>query len=367
MGVIKRGTGKYELFWTNEHGVERRKTMTDVTKEEAEAWLDRERNLVRDIKAGHTVRQTNPFGLDVAELGGRYIKGRDKKLKNAVTNHVIKTPLGAVKLERVTPALLLNHLEGLQPMPPKREGQKPRATVLSPRTRNHVRKHLVQLFEYALAHGLYVGTNPVHAVKMKKVKRKKLKTLTREESARLIATTSHPWRGILAVALHGLRKGEIWGLDVADVDLERNELRVSRSHDEDLTKNGRERIVPIFPTLRGAVADAVTLAKAESSAVLFPGRAGKRRHPDAAAEEPFRKALADAKIARVIRFHDMRHTAATLMLQARVPIERVSKILGHSSIAITMDLYGHLLVGDLHEAIAAVSFDLPATRAVGNA
>jgi integrase len=44
-----------------------------------------------------------------------------------------------------------------------------------------------------------------------------------------------------------------------------------------------------------------------------------------------------------IRFHDLRHTSATLMLLAGVPVKVVSEMLGHSSIAITLDVYAHVL------------------------
>jgi integrase len=69
--------------------------------------------------------------------------------------------------------------------------------------------------------------------------------------------------------------------------------------------------------------------------------------------------LKAAKITKRIRFHDLRHTAATMMLQAGAPVQHVSKILGHSSIAITVDTYGHLVTDDLRAAVALVAFDVP--------
>ena len=71
-------------------------------------------------------------------------------------------------------------------------------------------------------------------------------------------------------------------------------------------------------------------------------------------------AIKAAKITKRIRFHDLRHTAATLMLQAGAPVQHVWRILGHSSIAITVDTYGHLVTDDLRAAVALVAFDVPA-------
>jgi integrase len=51
-----------------------------------------------------------------------------------------------------------------------------------------------------------------------------------------------------------------------------------------------------------------------------------------------------------IRFHDLRHTAATLMLKHKIPVIVVSRRLGHAQPSITLDIYGHLLPGMQEEA-----------------
>lgn len=55
-----------------------------------------------------------------------------------------------------------------------------------------------------------------------------------------------------------------------------------------------------------------------------------------------------------IRFHDLRHTAASIMLQRNVPVFTVSRILGHSKPSITLDIYGHLIPGALAAAAQAM-------------
>ena len=59
-----------------------------------------------------------------------------------------------------------------------------------------------------------------------------------------------------------------------------------------------------------------------------------------------------------IRLHDTRHTAATLMLAAGVPVKVVSEMLGHASISITLDVYAHVLPGMGEQAGAALSESL---------
>jgi integrase len=68
----------------------------------------------------------------------------------------------------------------------------------------------------------------------------------------------------------------------------------------------------------------------------------------------FRRALERAGLP-MIRFHDLRHTAATLMLEQGVPLSTVSAILGHSGIQITADLYGHVLASMKHTAAAKIA------------
>ncbi len=55
-----------------------------------------------------------------------------------------------------------------------------------------------------------------------------------------------------------------------------------------------------------------------------------------------------------IRFHDLRHTAATLLLLRRVHPKIVSEMLGHSSVSLTLDVYSHALPDMQREAIAAL-------------
>ena len=323
MGIIKIERG-YRLFWIDENGREKKKVMR-TTKEEAERYLRDVKVRVDRIKAGLEVRERNPDGLTVAKAARKWLDGRDDRTRCAVELHIIDTPLGELRLERVTPARVIEHLHTLRPAPPTRPKQRVRE-ALSPRTVNHVRKHLRAIFKAAVARGWFVGANPVESVPMKPVKRRALTTLTADEASRLIAAAPFPWRGILAVALLGLRKGEVFGLSVDDVDIDRWEIHVRRSHDASTTKSGRERTVPIHPALRPIVAHAIELADAKTR-ILFPGRGGERRHEGAQMARELNAYLKAAKITKRIRFHDLRHTAATLMLQAGAPVQHVSKIL----------------------------------------
>ena len=152
----------------------------------------------------------------------------------------------------------------------------------------------------------------------------------------------------------GLRSGEALGLPWRNVDLERGWLTIAqaiRRPDrgdafeiaEVKTPHGRR-------TLR-MPADVVAILQAHrggldtGAELVFTTRSGRWIHPSNARRSLRR--LAKGAGVRPIRVHDLRHTHASLALRAGVPIEVVSRRLGHASVAITMDLYRHVYEEEL--------------------
>jgi integrase len=89
--------------------------------------------------------------------------------------------------------------------------------------------------------------------------------------------------------------------------------------------------------------------------LIFPSSVGTPLHPSNLRID-FNRTLQAAGIPR-IRFHDLRHTAASLMLNHGVPVIVVSKILGHAKPSTTMDIYGHL-IHEMQEEAARVMDEL---------
>jgi integrase len=94
----------------------------------------------------------------------------------------------------------------------------------------------------------------------------------------------------------------------------------------------------------------------EDSGYLFNDELGRAYYPDTLSEW-FDDQIKASGLPR-IRLHDCRHTAATLMLRQGTPVHVVSQILGHASIRITLDFYGHVLPGQTEEAGAKLSSEL---------
>lgn len=190
-----------------------------------------------------------------------------------------------------------------------------------------------------------------------------------EETRRFLAvTTEHRLHDLWRVALGtGMRRGELVGLRWEDVDLSVPQLRVTTSlaYVEgkprlQAPKTGRAR------TLHLDVATAEALARQPERDVsghrLVFTRDDGTPWPPASITDRWRcqwPRLAELGVPR-IRFHATRHVHATLLLEQGVPIKVVSERLGHSTIAMTMDVYAHVLPAMDRDAAAAIGATLDA-------
>jgi integrase len=150
---------------------------------------------------------------------------------------------------------------------------------------------------------------------------------------------------VLALAT-GARRGELLGLKWSDVNFDRGTLAIRRALDQTKTgvlektpKNGKSRVLPLPVSAIEALRLQRSECLCERSNYVFPGADGGAWIPHKVSDG-FRELCRKAKIAGA-SFHSLRHTAATQMLELEVPPKVVQERLGHSTIAITMDLYSH--------------------------
>jgi integrase/recombinase XerC len=136
----------------------------------------------------------------------------------------------------------------------------------------------------------------------------------------------------------GIRVGELCGLDVDDLDLDRRTVRV-------LGKGGKERTVPVGEPAVRAVEDwrqrgRPALATGDSGPALFLGVRGGRLHPTSARRIVHARSAA-AEGVRDLSPHGLRHSAATHLLEGGADLRSVQEILGHASLQ-TTQLYTHV-------------------------
>jgi integrase len=154
-----------------------------------------------------------------------------------------------------------------------------------------------------------------------------------------------------------MRSGEIASLEWRDVDLSAGRLSVRRTLKESRTV-GRAKSATshrLIDLPRSIVAELRAHRKSKTATdpngLVFTTAAGTALHRSNLERRHFFPALARAGVRR-IRFHDLRHTCATLLLKSGVNPKVVSELMGHSSPTTTLALYGHTLPGMGREAAA---------------
>jgi integrase len=199
-----------------------------------------------------------------------------------------------------------------------------------------------------------------------------MKTWSRDELARFLAIVREDPRFALwrLAATTGLRRGEVLGLRWHDVELEAGRLRVTQQrvrganglgYGPPKTAKGR-RSVALDPATAAAVR-AHRVRQAEERLAFGPGYEDADlvfARADGSPEDPDGISSIFARLVRLaglprIRFHDLRHTHATLALAAGIHPKVVQERLGHSSITVTLDTYSHAIPAMQEDAAARVA------------
>lgn len=225
------------------------------------------------------------------------------------------------------------------------------AEGLDPSTIRNVLMPLRALYRRALARG-EVAVNPTAGLELPAVRGRRDRIASPEEAVRLLNALSGTDRPLLATAFYaGLRRGELMSLRWEDVDLAAGVIRVERSYDpvegtvvEAKSRAGRRR-VPIAAVLRDHLVE--HKVRTGGAGLVF-GAAGAVFGYSGLRDRSIRTW---ARVGlRPIGLHEARHTFASLMIAAGVNAKALSTYMGHSTISITLDRYGHLMPGNEDQA-----------------
>lgn len=256
---------------------------------------------------------------------------------------VIKPRLGHVRLNQLTPADLRLFIAALVDHGYSASRIQAAAQIIN------------QILNQAVQDQLIVR-NPAVNLSLPAQKPKQMTVASPAEVAALDKAAGDLGIVMTFLAYTGLRWGEMAALEVSDVDVLRGEVRVSKSWDSGAgrvgpTKTGKSRTVPLEPRLFGRVKEHI--AGRPADAPLFPGPKGGRLNHNWFTVKRWPKIKAAAGVPGDFHLHDLRHTAATWIVQL-TDLKTASEFLGHSSLQSTA-IYLHSSPDRLHAAAAALS------------
>lgn len=149
----------------------------------------------------------------------------------------------------------------------------------------------------------------------------------------------------------GLRIGEALSLRWSDVDISGRVLRVNRTLGSDYPKTASSRRTVRLSRFACRALHAHPKCNSE---LVFSTRTGKAIAPNNLRRDQWSRLLRKAELLPGLHIHTLRHSAATLLISKGVPIKIVSEMLGHSSVAITLSIYAHVLPDMQDMAAAAI-------------
>jgi integrase len=328
------------------------------TKQEAEAWLISEASAQQRGEWMDPRQGERPFS-DVIEAWRqswyRLERGTTTRYDSILNNYLLpefgQTPVG-----RITHELVQRYVNRLANDP-----QLSAALV----------RGIYSTLRAAMNHGTrmnLVRVNPCQAIDLPRSRRQDMLFLDASEVKALAEAIDPFYRVLIYTAAYtGLRSGELLALRRQDVDLLRGVIHVRRALKDvggnlefGETKNHTARTVGMPKFLRAMLAKHLA-SPGLPDALVFPSKTGKplrhglftRRHFKPAVQGDQEKGIPAALPAdkHALRFHDLRHTAASLAVAAGAHPKMIQEMLGHSSITITLDRYSHLYPA-AHEALA---------------
>jgi integrase len=291
---------------------------------------------------------------------------------NSYVQHVdchITPHIGAVRLAKLTGSQV-NALYAKLAENGAENGKK----GLAPQTIHHVHACLHKACKDAVRWG-YLARNPLEAADPPRQRgdgTREMKTWTKEQLKAFLDSVKDDRLSPLwhTIAMTGMRGGEALGLRWSDVDVEAARLSVRRA----LIPINREVVVSEPKTAKGRrviALDPVTVEVLKTQAarqlderhewddawvetgLVFTAENGKALDPESVSRY-WRQAVKKAMLP-TIRLHDLRHTHATLALQAGIHPKVVSERLGHATVSITLDTYSHAIPATQEEAAALIA------------
>ena len=352
--IRKRKDGRWEGRYTAGHnpatGKAIYKNVLGKTQAEVKEKLKKAIEETKGLDVAKGQRYTVGQWMDVWYEYYAQIKVRPsshKTYEGYIKNH-IKPSVGNIPLTKLTTLDLQRLYQKLltEGRVDRLESQN-QPKGLSPKTVRNINQVISSAMQLAIQQHL-IAQDPTDGCALPKTEHREMQTLSTDQLAAFLLEAKHS--GVFEMyyieLATGLRRGELLGLKWEDIDFVNQTLRVRRQVGR---INGEVREAPLktknaYRTI-SLGPDAIDILKQQrekqpGSSYVFPGPTGGPIAPDSVLHMLHR--VLDRAGLPEIRFHDLRHTFATLALQNGVDVKTVSGMLGHFSAGFTLDTYAHV-------------------------
>ncbi|MBG9786618.1 site-specific integrase [Brevibacillus laterosporus] len=367
--IERRGKDSFRLivevgYDANGKRIKRTKTIKGVGKREAEKELAK---FIMEVESGEYIApEKMTLATFVDEWKEKYAKRElaPKTLENYLIqiNNRILPEFGHMRLDQIKPLHIItfiNKLQGEGIRNDNREGK------LSSSMIEYIHKVLKNIFNRAVEWKV-IKKHPMESLKKPKVEQEEMSVYEEEEIRLLfiaLEKESLMWRTMVTLALTcGLRRGELLALEWDNVNFEESYIYIKQSLSyskesgylikEPKTKNSKRKVsipLSIIPDLKELKKQAMKdRLKAEElweggeRFFVFTSWHGKPLYPSSV--KTWWSRFTKRHALRYIRFHDLRHTSATLLINQGVHTKIVSQRLGHAKTSTTNDIYAHVLL-----------------------
>lgn len=337
--IRKRGENTYQLIWYMGRGEDDRKKYSSKTVHGTKRLAQEELNRILAQIADDDY--TMPTSITVTDYFDRWLSEVRLSLKESTLSwyesvwrkHIIPE-IGGIELRKLSPL----HIQTLY----RRLAEK----GVSPPTIHAAHRAIGRPLSRAVKWRL-IPRSPLERVDPPKAPKREISPLTAEQVMRLLKVSKGTGRYslYLAAVVTGMRQSELLGLRWSDVDLDRCTITITgtlnRQGERDSTK-----------TAAGTRQVSIPQRLADELRQIQPENPGDQLVWQTSNGTPishrnllrqFKNLLQKAGLPETVRFHDLRHTSATLLLSAGVHPKVVQERLGHSRINVTLDTYSHVM------------------------
>lgn len=378
MACIRERRNRLVIDFYDQHGKRRWKTLKEgATKKEAKDTLRGIENAIKENS--YIPRSEVPGFSEMAEL---WLKNKKagligKRVRASTFRHYVghvethlKPYFGKIKINALNYDSIeefIRYCQGKQ---------------ICTATVKQIRITLGAIIDYAFKKK-YISNNPVRGFKLtddsseiidpeEGEELKKINFLTPVQIQALLSETSElKYQTLFLIAVTtGMRQGELLGLKWDDIDWKKKQIQVKRTFNHNRfyppkTPHAKRRI-DIGPMAINLLTHWQEHCPENRLKLVFPNGAGNPMDATSMVRRQFVPALESAELPR-IRFHDLRHTYASIQLNIlKAPPKYVQTQMGHSSIKITYDIYGHWMEDSLPEAAVKLEREVLGESMVAN-